>query len=67
MEATERTRRLGREFFGPLSREEQRLLARYDTEQLEAIREFLGDLAYAVERHQMTGPDADRAPELNGG
>jgi DNA-binding MarR family transcriptional regulator len=51
IEATEETRRLGREFFGPLARQEQRLLERYDTEQLEAMREFLHDLANALAHH----------------
>src|SRR5579875_1282287 len=57
IEATEETRRLGRQFFGPLSRKEQELLERYDADRLEAIREFLHDLADALARHQQAGSD----------
>jgi DNA-binding MarR family transcriptional regulator len=47
-EATDTTRRLGREFFGPLATEERRLLTRYPPNELEAIRSFLQDLATAI-------------------
>lgn len=66
IEATEQTRRLGRRFFGPLAREEQRLLERYDADRLEAIREFLHDLADALAGHQLTGLGPLAAPGLDG-
>ena len=52
VEATDLTRRLGREFFGPLGDVEQKLLARNSPQELRVIRDFLEDLASAIAAHR---------------
>jgi DNA-binding MarR family transcriptional regulator len=51
VEATDTTRRLGREFFGPLAKVERHLLARQSAGELHAIHTFLHDLACAIAEH----------------
>jgi DNA-binding MarR family transcriptional regulator len=48
VEATDLTRRRGREVFGPLANVERQLLSRYSKCELRAIRGFLHDLASAI-------------------
>jgi DNA-binding MarR family transcriptional regulator len=51
VEATDLTRRRGREFFGSLGTAEQQLLARYNPRELRAIHTFLDGLASAIAEH----------------
>jgi DNA-binding MarR family transcriptional regulator len=61
VEATDLTRRRGREFFGPLAEIERQLLARHAPRELLAIHTFLDDLASAIAEHNASTP-ADRQP-----
>jgi DNA-binding MarR family transcriptional regulator len=52
VEATDLTRRRGRQFFGPLNAIERQLLTRYSPRELRAIHTFLDQLASAIAEHQ---------------
>ncbi len=52
VEATDLTRRRGREFFGPLAAIERQLLARHALREIRAIHAFLDDLASAIAEHR---------------
>jgi DNA-binding MarR family transcriptional regulator len=63
VEATDLTRRRGREFFGPLNAIERQLLARYSPRELRAIHTFLDQLASALaEHHGPTPPPQPPSP-----
>jgi DNA-binding MarR family transcriptional regulator len=51
VEATELTRRRGREFFGPLAAIEREILTRYRPRELRAIHSFLDELAARIAVH----------------
>ena len=61
VEATDLTRRRGREFFGPLAEIERQLLARQTPRELLAIHTFLDDLASAIAEHNAS-TTANRQP-----
>ena len=43
------------EFFGPLGRRSDELMARYDDAELEVVRRFLGDMTDALRAHRADG------------
>lgn len=52
VEATDKPRRLGREFFGPLAEAERQLLSRFSLAEVAAITEFLDGLGLVLSQHR---------------